>query len=111
MPALIYLFFAILAEVFATTCMTASNGFTRLWPSMGSVVGYIIAFYLLSLTLRTIPTGVAYAIWSGLGTVLIGIAGWAIFKQRLDLPAIIGMGLIVAGVFVMQFFSKAQLGG
>lgn len=111
MPALIYLLFAILAEVFATTCMTASNGFTRLWPSIGSVVGYLIAFYLLSLTLRTIPTGVAYAIWSGLGTVLIGIAGWVVFKQRLDLPAIIGMALIVSGVFVMQFFSKAQLGG
>lgn len=111
MPAMLSLLLAIFAEVFATTSMTASDGFTRTWPTIASIAGYLVAFYFLSLTLRTMPTGVAYAIWSGLGTVLIGVAGWLVFKQRLDLPAIIGMALIVAGVCVMQFFSKAQLHG
>src|SRR5690625_7366147 len=111
MPASLFLLPARIADVLATTCLTASDGFKRLGPTAGAILGYFVAFYFRSITLRTIRPGMAYAIWSGLGTVLIAIAGWLVFKQRLDAPAIIGMSLIVAGVFVMQFFSKAQLGG
>jgi len=79
--AYVLLFIAIFAEVVATSCLKAANGFTRLIPSIASVVGYGVAFYFLSLTLNTIPTGVAYAIWSGVGIVLISIVGWAVFGQ------------------------------
>ena len=103
----VYLLTAIVAEVIATSALKASDGFSRLWPSVITVAGYTVAFYCLSLTLRTIPVGVAYAIWSGLGVVLITIAAWLLFGQKLDLPALIGMGLIVAGVVVMNVFSKA----
>lgn len=105
MPYL-YLILAITAEVIATSSMKASDGFTRLAPSLVTVTGYCIAFYCLSLTLRDIPTGVAYAIWSGVGIVLIALIAWLLHGQRLDLPAIIGMALIIAGVAVMQLFSK-----
>lgn len=105
MPYL-YLILAITAEVIATSSMKASDGFTRLAPSLVTVTGYSIAFYCLSLTLRDIPTGVAYAIWSGVGTVLIALIAWLLHGQRLDLPAIIGMALIIAGVAAMQLFSK-----
>jgi small multidrug resistance pump len=98
---------AIVAEVIATSCLKASEGFTRLWPSLATVAGYGTAFYFLSLTLHTIPTGVAYAIWSGVGVVLISLVGWLVFQQRLDAAALIGMGLIVAGVVVINVFSKA----
>ena len=111
MPALLSLVIAILAEVIATTCLTASKGFTQPAPTAGALLGYLVAFYFLSLTLRTMSTGTAYAIWSGLGTVLIAIAGWLVFKQRLDFPSVLGMTMIVAGVFVMQFFSKAGVSG
>ncbi|MBE0592387.1 MAG: multidrug efflux SMR transporter [Gemmatimonadales bacterium] len=97
---------AIVAEVVATSALKASDGFSNWLPSVIVVVGYAIAFYFLSLTLRTIPVGVAYAIWSGLGVVLITAAGWIVFGQKLDLPALAGMGLIVAGVLVMNLFSK-----
>jgi small multidrug resistance pump len=103
----VYLLTAIVAEVIATSALKASDGFSKLWPSVITVAGYTVAFYCLSLTLRTIPVGVAYAIWSGLGVVLITIAAWLLFGQKLDLPALIGMGLIVAGVVVMNVFSKA----
>ena len=103
----VYLLTAIVAEVIATSALKASDGFSKLWPSVITVAGYTVAFYCLSLTLRTIPVGVAYAIWSGLGVVLITIAAWVLFGQKLDLPALIGMGLIVAGVVVMNVFSKA----
>ena len=103
----LYLLTAIVAEVIATSALKASDGFGKLWPSVITVAGYTVAFYCLSLTLRTIPVGVAYAIWSGLGVVLITIAAWLLFGQKLDLPALIGMGLIVAGVVVMNVFSKA----
>jgi small multidrug resistance pump len=99
---------AIVFEVIATSLLKASDGFTRLWPSLGTVVGYAAAFYLLALTLKSIPTGIAYAIWSGAGIVLISLIGWAVFKQKLDAPALIGMGLIVAGVAVINLFSKAS---
>ena len=97
---------AIVAEVVATSALKASAGFTRLWPSGLCAVGYALAFYLLSLVMRTLPTGVVYAVWSGLGIVLIAAVGWVMFGQKLDVPALIGMGLIVAGVAVIQLFSK-----
>lgn len=100
-----YLAIAIVSEVIATSALKASDGFSQWWPSVVTVVGYGIAFYCLALTLRVIPTGVAYAIWSGVGIVLISAVGWVLFKQSLDLPAVIGMGLIVAGVVVINVFS------
>ena len=87
------LIIAIVAEVIATSALKASNGFTQLWPSVVTVVGYCVSFYFLSLTMRHMPTGVIYAIWSGMGIVLISAVAWIFFKQRLDLPAIIGMSL------------------
>jgi len=97
---------AIVAEVIGTSLLKASSGFTRLWPSVGTAVSYGISFYLLALTLHTVPTGVAYAIWSGAGIVLISIIGWLVFGQVLDVPALLGMALIVAGVAVIQLFSR-----
>ncbi|MBR0679746.1 QacE family quaternary ammonium compound efflux SMR transporter [Roseomonas eburnea] len=105
--AYLHLAIAIVAEIVATSALKASDGFSRLWPSVVTVIGYGIAFYFLSLTLRTIPTGIAYAIWSGVGIVLISVVGWIWFRQELDLPAIIGMGLIVVGVIVLNAFSKS----
>lgn len=103
----LFLAIAILAEVFATTAMKVSEGFTKPLPSGATVIGYAIAFYFLSLTLKTIPTGVAYAIWSGVGIVLISAIAWAFHGQKLDLPAMLGLGLILAGVVVMNVFSKS----
>ncbi|GGY63931.1 multidrug efflux SMR transporter [Pseudoduganella sp. SL102] len=103
----LYLAIAIVAEVIATSALKASEGFTRTIPSILVVIGYGVAFYMLSLTLRTIPMGVVYAIWSGAGIVLITLVGYFLFQQRLDLPALVGIGLIVAGVLVMQLFSKS----
>lgn len=103
----LYLFCAIVAEVIATSALKAADGFTNLGPSVIVAVGYAAAFYFLSLTLKTLPVGIAYAIWSGLGIVLISLAGWVLYKQALDLPAMIGMGLIIAGVIVINAFSRA----
>ena len=103
----VHLIIAILAEVLATNALKASEEFTRLWPSVAAVLGYCIAFYFLSLALRTVPVGIAYAIWSGVGIVLITLLAAYNFKQVPDLPAIIGMGLIIAGVVVIQLFSRA----
>ena len=97
---------AIVAEVVATSALQASAGFTRLWPSVLVVLGYGVAFYCLSLTLRTVPVGVAYALWSGLGIVLITAVGWVLYQQRVDAAALLGMALIMAGVAVIQLFSK-----
>jgi len=102
----VYLFIAIVAEVIATSSLKASESFTRLWPSVVTVGGYVIAFYFLTLVLRTMPTGIAYAIWSGVGIVLISAVGWIVFKQKLDLPAMLGLALIIAGVLVVNLFSK-----
>ena len=105
-----YLGFAILAEVLATSALKAADGFTRPLPSLLVVAGYGTAFYLLSLTLRTIPVGIAYAIWSGAGTALIALLGWALFGQALDGAALFGLALIVAGVLVIQVCSRS-IGG
>jgi len=104
--AYLYLGIAIFSEVIATTALKASDGFTQWWPSVVTVVGYGVAFYCLALTLRVIPTGVAYAIWSGVG-IVISLVGWVAFKQNLDLPAVIGMALIIAGVVVINVFSAS----
>jgi small multidrug resistance pump len=97
---------AIISEVIATSALKASDGFTRLLPSVIVVVGYGIAFYCLALVLRTLPVGIVYAIWSGVGVALIALVGWLLYGQALDLPAILGLTLIVAGVFVLNVFSK-----
>jgi small multidrug resistance pump len=97
---------AIVSEVIATSALKASDGFTRLLPSVVVVVGYGIAFYCLALVLRTLPVGVVYAIWSGVGVALIALVGWLLYGQALDLAAIVGIGLIVAGVAVLNVFSK-----
>jgi small multidrug resistance pump len=104
-----YLYFAIaiVAEVIATSFLKVSDGFTRPLPTVIVAVGYLAAFYFLSLTLRTVPTGVAYAIWSGVGLILITSVAWVFQGQRLDALALVGMALIVAGVAVMNLFSKA----
>lgn len=99
---------AIAAEVVGTSALKASEGFSRLWPSVVVVVSYAAAFYLLSLTLRTIPVGIAYAVWSGVGVVLIALIGWALFGQKLDAAGVVGMALIVAGVLVLNLFSKSS---
>lgn len=103
----IFLLIAIVGEVAATSSLKASESFTRLWPSLLAVVGYGIAFYFLSLTLRSIPVGIAYALWSGIGIVLISLVAWLQFGQKLDGPAIAGMALIVAGVVVINVFSRS----
>ncbi|AMX04103.1 DMT family transporter [Microbulbifer thermotolerans] len=104
--AYLYLAIAIIAEVAATTALKASEQFTKPIPTLIVAIGYGTAFYLLTLVLRTLPVGVTYAIWSGLGIVLVGIAGAVVYKQVPDLPAIIGMGLIIAGVIVLNLYSK-----
>ncbi|MGF1548717.1 MAG: DMT family transporter [Thiotrichales bacterium] len=102
-----FLSVAIVSEVIATSALKSSEGFTRLWPSVIVTVGYASAFYFLSLTLRTIPVGVAYAVWSGVGVVLIALIAWLMFGQTLDTPAIIGLALIIAGIVVLNVFSKS----
>jgi small multidrug resistance pump len=103
----LFLAIAIVSEVMATSALKASAGFTRPLPSLVVVLGYGVAFYFLSLTLKTVPVGVAYAIWSGAGVALIALVGWAFLGQRLDAPAILGLALIVAGVVVINVFSKS----
>ncbi|MBM9538486.1 DMT family transporter [Desulfobulbus alkaliphilus] len=103
----IFLSVAIISEVVATSALKASDGFSRLWPSLIVVAGYGAAFFFLSLTLKTIPVGVAYAIWAGAGIALIALISWLILGQTLDIPAIIGLLLIVAGVVVINVFSKS----
>lgn len=102
----IYLAIAILAEVIATTALKSTEGFTKLMPSMVVLIGYGTAFFFLSLILKSIPVGIAYAIWSGVGISLIAIIGYFKFGQRLDLPAMIGIAFIIIGVVIINFFSK-----
>ncbi|UPG72069.1 SMR family transporter [Roseomonas gilardii subsp. gilardii] len=101
----LFLLVAICGEVAGTLSLKASDGFTRLWPSAVTVLCYLLTFYMLSLAIRTIPVGVAYAIWSGLGIVMISVLSLILFRQHLDLPAMLGMALILAGVLVINVFS------
>jgi small multidrug resistance pump len=98
---------AIIAEVVATSLLKSTDGFTRLGPSVVVIIGYLIAFYFLSLTLRTLPVGIAYAVWAGVGMALIALIGWAVLGQALDAAAVLGIGLIVAGVVVLNVFSAS----
>jgi small multidrug resistance pump len=107
MRAWTYLGLAIVAEVIATSALKASAGFSRPGPSAVVVIGYGISFYFLSLTLQSIPVGVTYAIWSGVGIVLITLVAWLVYGQALDAAAIVGLGLIIAGVAVLNVFSKS----
>ncbi|HZZ10120.1 MAG TPA: SMR family transporter [Paraburkholderia sp.] len=108
LPPYALLAIAIVAEVIATSAMRASEGFSRLLPAVVVVIGYGIAFYCLSLTLRSIPVGIVYAVWSGAGIVLITLVAVVMYRQIPDLPALIGLGLIIAGVAVLNIFSKMQ---
>jgi len=105
MSGYVYLAIAIAAEVIATTSMKAVSGFSKPLPLILVIGGYALAFSMLTLVVRSIPVGIAYAIWAGLGIVLVSIAAAFLYNQKLDLPAILGMGLIVAGVVVIQLFS------
>lgn len=103
----LYLGLAILFEVAGSSFIKASNGFTKLLPTMVVAIAYLVCFYFLSLSLKTIPLGTAYAIWGGLGIALTALVSILVFKQAIDIPAIIGIALIVCGVFTINFFSKA----
>ncbi|WP_298982966.1 SMR family transporter [uncultured Roseibium sp.] len=106
-PVATYLFLiaAIVAEVIATSALAKTENFTRLAPSIITISGYAVSFWLLSFPIRVLPTGIVYAIWSGAGIVLITLVAWLVFNQKLDLPAILGLGLIVAGVVVINVYS------
>ena len=107
MRAWLPLALAILAEVIGTSALKASAGFSRLWPSLVVVAGYGTAFYFLSLALRQIPVGIAYAVWSGAGTVLITLIGVLAFRQKIDAAGVFGIALIIAGVLVLNLWSKS----
>jgi multidrug transporter EmrE-like cation transporter len=108
MSSWLFLFIAIIAEVIATSALKSSEGFTRIIPSAVVVIGYGAAFYFLSLVLKTVPVGIAYAVWSGLGIVLIAVIAWIIHGQKLDAWAFVGMGLIISGVAVLNLLSKTS---
>ncbi|CUB03787.1 DMT family transporter [Marinomonas fungiae] len=108
MKTWIILLVAIVSEVVATSALKASDGFSKLGPSVLVVVGYGVAFYFLSLTLKVMSVGIAYAIWAGLGIVLTAVIGWFLFDQKLDMAALLGMGLIILGVIVINVFSNAS---
>jgi small multidrug resistance pump len=98
---------AIVAEVIGTSALAKTDGFTQLWPSLIAVTGYGIAFFLLALVMRTMPVGIVYAVWSGTGIVLVAFAGWALFGQKLDLAAWVGLVMIIAGVLIINLLSKS----
>jgi small multidrug resistance pump len=104
--AYLHLALAILAEVIATSALKASEQFTKIIPSAIVLIGYGVSFYLLTLVLKTIPVGITYAVWSGIGIVLIALIGAVFYNQIPDLPAVVGMGLILSGVLVIHLFSK-----
>ena len=104
----IFLIFAIIAETIGTTALQASHQFTRFWPSVLVVIAYGLSFYLLAQTLRVMPVGVVYAMWSGLGIVMIAAIGYLVFGQRLDMPAVIGIGMILCGILVIHLFSHTS---
>ncbi len=101
-----FLVIAILGEVVATTALKSTNGFTKLGPSLVVMVGYGIAFYFLSLSLKSIPVGIAYAVWAGLGVALVTLIAWGLYGQKLDTWGFVGIGLIVSGVAVLNLLSK-----
>lgn len=105
--AFVYLMIAIIAEVIATSAMKASDSFSQLIPSIITVVGYIVALYFLSLTMKTIPIGITYALWSGAGIVLISLVGFFYYKQHLDFAAIIGLAFMIIGILIINVFSKS----
>lgn len=105
----LYLLIAIISEVVATSSLKASEGFTKLWPSVFVVIGYALAFYFLSITVKVMPVGITYALWSGIGIILVTIAGIIMYKQIPDTAAIIGMVFITAGVLIINIFSKTTL--
>lgn len=106
--AYIYLLFAVVAETIGTTALQASQQFSRFWPSVLVIVAYGVSFYLLSVTLRFMPVGIVYAIWSGLGIMLIAIIGFVVFGQRLDWPSIAGLILIISGIAIIHLFSASS---
>jgi small multidrug resistance pump len=106
-PHYIVLFFAIVTETIGTTALQASQQFTKFWPATLCVISYAASFYLMALALKVIPVGIAYAIWSGVGIVLIAIIGFAVFGQKLDMAAVFGMGLILVGILVIHLFSAS----
>jgi len=108
MPVYLILAFAVLAETIGTTALQASQQFSKPLPSILVVVAYAVSFYLLSVTLRTMPVGIVYALWSGLGIILIATIGWVVFGQRLDLPAVIGLLMIIGGIAVIHLFSATS---
>lgn len=107
MNAYLYLATAIIAEVIATSALKASEGFSRVGPSLIVAIGYAVAFYALSLTLRHIPVGISYAIWSGVGIILITAVAWVLYGQKIDAAGLAGIGLIIAGVLVINLFSSS----
>ena len=107
LPAYALLGAAIFAEVIGTSALKASEGFTRPLPSVLTALAYVAAFYALSLTLKTVPLGIAYGVWSGVGIVLVSAVGWVVYDQRLDAAALLGIGLILAGVLVIHLFSRS----
>ncbi|QPM89560.1 DMT family transporter [Pseudooceanicola algae] len=109
MPVILSLILAVIAETIGTMALQASAQFTRLGPSVLAAVGYGVAFYFLSLTLRTMPVGVVYALWSGFGILLIALFGFLVFGQKLDLAAVLGMAMIIGGIAVIQVFSRTNL--
>ncbi|MDO6503094.1 SMR family transporter [Shimia thalassica] len=104
--AYLLLIAAVLMETIGTSALQASQQFSRLWPSVIVVVAYAVSFYLLAMTLKFLPVGITYAIWSGFGIVFIAVIGYFVFGQKLDLPAVLGMGLILVGILVIHLFSK-----
>lgn len=107
----LYLAAAIVAEVIGTSFLKSSEGFTRLWPSLATAAFYLISFFFLSVTLKHLSVGVAYAIWAGAGIALIALIGYVLFGQKLDAAALAGIGLIIAGVVVINVFSGAASAG
>ena len=107
----IQLFLAVIAETIATSALQSSHQFTRLVPTIIVIVGYAVSFYLLAQTLKVLPVGIMYAVWSGLGIVLIAIIGFIAFGQRLDFPAILGMALILAGILIIHLYSSSATHG
>jgi small multidrug resistance pump len=103
----IFLFVAVVFETLGTTALQASQQFTKVWPTLGAIVAYAGAFYFLGITLKFMPVGIVYALWSGLGIVFITVIGFTVFGQRLDAAAIAGLALIIAGIVVIQVFSNA----